>query len=124
LPEEYINSNNNILDFCLRANINSNFYFQHGNNRYNKILRYYISKKGESLIKCKSETCKTNAALRTDMNVGCKTTILNKISNDKEHLENINREWYIQECYKIIKSMELGKKIKTTISPKEQLSLF
>jgi len=41
-----------------------------------------------------------------------------------DHLQKVDRDWYIEECYKIIRPIELGRKIKTIKNNPLQQSLF
>lgn len=119
--EDTINNCKDLSMFYARANVNSNFYLEFIEKgkkpiRYNKIVRYFVSKKGGSLIKCKSEHCTTNAAERSEVVAGQKLTIINKIQQltelDKEKILNtVDKNFYIQECEKIIFSIQYGMKI-------------
>lgn len=119
--EDTINNCKDLSMFYARANVNSNFYLEFIEKgkkpvKYNKIVRYFVSKKGGSLIKCKSEHCTTNAAERSEVVAGQKLTIINKIQHltelDKEKILNtVDKDFYIQECEKIIFSIQYGMKI-------------
>lgn len=128
--EEFVNNHSNLIDFCIRANVNRNFQLElHKKEEvevYNKVLRYYISNEGGELLKIKRPECTTNAAPISQVNVGCLVTIVNnpKALGDPYHFSNINRKWYIDKIYEIIRQIELGRKVKTKKIVKEQLSLF
>lgn len=125
--EEFIKNHKEIDDFCIRAKVNRNFYIEHVSDnkvvKYDKLLRYYISTDGGSLIKVKRDTCTTNAAPRSEFNKGFKSTILQKIDN-KAMPTNINYDYYINKCQEVISCFKTGKKITLKEKNKNQLSLF
>lgn len=131
--EDFVNNHDNLLDFCIRGNVNRNFTLEHRfktyTQSYNKIVRYFISKNGGNLYKVKKPECTTNAAELSELNVDCQSIIVNSINSlSKEeynqYLLNIDRNWYIDEINKIIQQITSGKKTKSKKIIKEQLSLF
>jgi hypothetical protein len=128
--EEFINSHNVLLDFCIRANVNKNFRIEHRHAQkvdvYNKILRYYVSKDGGKMFKVKKPECTTNAPDVSEMSSGNLCTIVNDLSsiNEQEHLLKVDRNYYIDEVNKILLPIKLGRKLKNKVEIKEQLKLF
>lgn len=128
--EEFINSHNVLLDFCIRANVNKNFKIEHRTAKkvdvYNKILRYYVSKDGGKMFKVKKPECTTNAPDVSEMSSGNLCTIVNDLSsiNEQEHLLKVDRNYYIDEVNKILLPIKLGRKLKNKVEIKEQLKLF
>lgn len=131
IPVEHtIRSHSNIFDFCLRQKASKDFHYE-GINRstgdkhiYNKLIRYYISKTGEKLLKVKNENSDSGAANVSQVEAGeWMATVCNKL--DKNHpLDNINYAYYIERAEKIINKIETeGKKRKVVVNP-NQLSLF
>ena len=131
IPVEHtIRNHSNIFDFCLRQKASKDFHYE-GINRstgdkhiYNKLIRYYISKTGEKLLKVKNENSDSGAANVSQVEAGeWMATVCNKL--DKNHpLDNINYAYYIERAEKIINKIETeGKKRKVVVNP-NQLSLF
>ena len=131
IPVEHtIRSHNNIFDFCIRQKASKDFHYEGidrstGEKRiYNKLIRYYISKTGEKLLKVKNEDSDSGAANVSQVEAGeWMATVCNKLS--KNHpLDNINYAYYIEKAEKIISKIETeGKKRKVVVNP-NQLSLF
>lgn len=104
---ETIKNHKNIYDFCLRLKINSGWqgqyhYIENLDKKIKKLsknTRYYISNSGGALFK-KS----TNDTRLSGVSVGNVTTIFN-IFEEKENY-NINYNFYIKECKKIINQIE------------------
>lgn len=125
--ETTINNHKNIFDFCARQKASRDFHYEGYNggkrtNVYNKLIRYYIANNGEKILKIKNPECLTDAPPVTQVEAGkwlCH--VVNDISKSK--FDNINREYYIQEAYKIINKIEhKGLKVKQKIE--NQLTLF
>lgn len=133
-PEEFIGSYTRVYDFCGRST-GSRKTYQHRDLTNNvdlpNLIRYYPTTKlnpnGIKVMKMVRPTATTNAK-----NTSIEPADYNKIvcnhlpvSDFPLHLSQIDRQWYIDECYKIIKPIELGRKLKKTrpISP-NQTSLF
>jgi hypothetical protein len=128
--EDTIKSHGNIFDFCLRQKASKDFHYE-GINRstgetttYNKLIRYYVSKSGEKLLKVKNPDCTTNAADVSQVEAGeWLSTVCNHLTKDHP-MGNINYDYYIERANKIIYKIQTeGKKRKIEIDP-SQLSLF
>jgi len=113
--KETIINHSNIYDFCLRLKVNkgaSAMYKTISNNgRFNieklsKNTRYYISKNGGVLYKQFND--KT-----VGVNIGYSSILFNKYIEKPIQEYNINYQFYISECNKIINQIE-----------SKQLSLF
>lgn len=108
-----IENHSNIYDFCLRLKLNSQFkgqynYIDQSNGvpekktiELGKNTRYYISNKGGSLYKLKNENRKL-----TGVSVGFVTTLFNKYTEKPMRDYDINYQFYIMECNKIINQIE------------------
>jgi len=125
-----IRNHNNIYDFCLRQKASKDFHYE-GVNRisgektiYNKLIRYYVSKSGEKLLKVKNEGCETNAAEISQVEAGeWVMHVCNHLKPDHP-LDNINYDYYIERANRIIHKIQFeGKKRKVVINP-NQISLF
>ncbi len=114
--KETILNHQDIYDFCLRLKVNSGWkaiYKYVGNYTIiQKILskntRYYISNSGGALYKKNTEDLR-----ETGVNVGYIASIFNNYEEKEMKDYNINYNFYIKECMKIINSIET-----------KQLSLF
>lgn len=101
--ETTITNHTNIYDFCGRVKAKANMYYiLHYvkdkvvyNEKQQKNIRYYVSTDGGRLLKY------YNDGRTSDVHVKYKTTIANKIDNNKIY-NNINHSFYIRECYKVI----------------------
>ena len=112
-----LKNHNNIYDFCLRLKVNKGWdaiykYISDDLKLCNKVLskhtRYYISNSGGSLYKKNY-----NDDRLTGVNVGQVVTLFNKYEEKEMNSYNINYNFYLTECNKIINSIE-----------DKQLSLF
>lgn len=114
---ETIRNHNNIYDFCLRLKVNKSVdaLYEHLENSELKSdllgnnIRYYVSVKGGSLVK----KFINNNDKRIGVNVGFIVTIFNKYEEKEMKDYNIDYNFYISECSKIINIVE-----------SKQLSLF
>lgn len=103
--KETIHNHKNIYDFCLRLRTDSRFlaqfhYIDEGKlsiKNLSKTTRYYISNSGGSLYKKATDSSKL-----IGVNVGFITTVLNNVGNMDIESRNINYDFYIKECRKII----------------------
>lgn len=125
-----ISSHNNIYDFCLRQKASKDFHYEGINKStgektiYNKLIRYYVSKKGEKLLKVKNEECETNAADVSQVEAGEWVMHVCNHLTPEHPLDNINYDYYIERANKIVHKVQTeGKKRKVVINP-DQLSLF
>ena len=91
---------------------------------YNKLIRYYVSKTGEKLLKVKNPDCDTNAADISQVEAGeWVMHVCNKLSKDHP-LDNINYDYYIEKANRIIEKIQFaGRKRKIIVNP-NQISLF
>jgi hypothetical protein len=123
-----IHNHTNIYDFCLRQKASKDFHYEGVANGkktvYNKLIRYYVSNKGEKLLKVKNPECQSNAADVSQVEAGeWVMHVCNHLQPDHP-LDNINYAYYIERAERIISKIQLeGKKRKMTINP-NQLSLF
>lgn len=129
-PETFINNFDNIFHFCGRSTAGNTYYHQaydKGDSwKLPKIIRYYVAKKGYKIMKMVKEGNDTGA---NDGNVRPATekkVVANNLPLElhKEHLENVDRRWYINEVREIIYRLETGKKAKGNNNNENQLSLF
>jgi hypothetical protein len=128
--EHTIRNHDNIYDFCLRQKSSKDFHYEGVNRRtgekttYNKLIRYYLSKTGEKLLKVKNEDCDTRAADVSQVEAGeWVMTVCNHLP-PTHSLENINYDYYIERANKIVHKIATeGKKRNIIINP-NQLTLW
>lgn len=110
--KETIMNHRNIYDFCGRAKFKSDSYGQTHSVAYNKdgdayeliekqqkTTRYYISTNGATFMKVFPEKKKSNF-----INKGNLVTIFNNYKEEENY--NINYNFYIMECEKILREIE------------------
>jgi hypothetical protein len=107
--DKTINECNDIFDFCKSEKSGSQFqmelHYIKGTDKKINILqktnRYFIAKKGGTLLKRKGD------ALH-NVQLGWQIYILNDYKEDKlqDYLTNVNRKYYINECNKILEIIE------------------
>jgi hypothetical protein len=123
-----IHNHTNIYDFCLRQKASKDFHYEGVANGkktvYNKLIRYYVSNKGEKLLKVKNPECQSNAADVSQVEAGDWVMhVCNHLPPDHP-LDNINYAYYIERAERIIHKIQFeGKRRKVNID-KNQLSLF
>jgi hypothetical protein len=128
--EHTIRNHDNIYDFCLRQKSSKDFHYEGVNRRtgekttYNKLIRYYLSKTGEKLLKVKNEDCDTRAADVSQVEAGeWVMTVCNHLP-PTHSLDNINYDYYIERANKIVHKIATeGKKRNIIINP-NQLTLW
>lgn len=130
--EETIKNHTNIYDFCIRQRANKYFHYEgviknygkESRSVYNKLIRYYVSEKGEKIYKIKNPDCPTNAAEASQVEAGewlC--TVCNYLPKDTNPKEaGIDYAFYIEQANKIINRVQ-GNKPPKKVAP-GQLTLF
>ena len=120
LPEDYLKTNKNILDYCIGSKTNSGWQvvadsLEEGHlkqENLQKINRYFISDKGVKLIKRNK-----NDGREIQLEAGkWIQTVFNKIENKQWSDYNINEKYYLQAIEK-----EINNILNTNFN---QLSLF
>lgn len=125
-----IRNHSNIFDFCLRQKSSKDFHYEGWNKKtgdktiYNKLIRYYVSKTGEKLLKVKNPECDSDAPDVSQVEAGeWVMHVCNHLQKDHS-LDNVNYEYYIEKAERIIyKIVSAGKKRKIVVNP-NQLSLW
>ena len=126
--DETVRNHKNVYDFCLRQKASRDFHYEGvaGTKRtvYNKLIRYYVSKTGEKLLKVKNPECTSNAADVSQVEAGeWVMHVCNHLLPDHP-LDNINHAYYIERAERIVSKIQLeGKRRKVIINP-NQMSLF
>lgn len=123
-----ITNHSNIYDFALRQKASKDFHYEglsDGNRTvYNKLIRYYVSNKGEKLMKIKNPECQSNAADASQVEAGeWVMTVCNHLLPDHS-LDNVNHAYYIERANRILEKIQFaGRKRKIIVNP-NQMSLF
>ena len=117
----------NIYDFAMRQRATRDFHFEgraEGKTTiYNKLIRYYVSIKGEKLLKVKNEDSMSGAASVSQVEAGeWVMTVCNHLKKDHP-LDNINHSYYIERAERIINKINYNGKRRPVVIP-NQLSLF
>lgn len=105
--EEFIKSDGDIRDFLMSQQVDKKFDVLHGENRVQRINRFYASTNGEYLFKVDEDGKQNNMLTKSGV------TILNKLYDTTVEGKNINYRYYISEAKKIVADFT-----------EQQLSLF
>ena len=125
--EETIKAHTYIYDFAMRQKATRDFHFEgvfKGKTTiYNKLIRYYVSKTGEKLLKVKNADSTSTAPPISQVEAGeWVMTVCNHLKKDHP-LDNINYSYYIERAERIINKINYrGKKVPIVI--KNQLTLW
>jgi hypothetical protein len=120
-PEEYLESNNNIFDYCGGVKIKGEWkfvkrYIKNGKyieEKLQKLVRYYISDNGVKLFKCHSD------GREIQLEAGhWLQTVFNKYEEKPFEKYGVNKSYYLQKIYQEIANIEGSK------SKLNQTSLF
>lgn len=125
-PKEFLQENRNIFDYCIGAKIRGNWYFEErgieeGNyfsRKLQKLVRYYISKKGTKIIKCNPDGREIQLESGTPL-----TTIFNQYEEKNWEKYGVDEKYYLDKIYDEIEKIESDS---STLPQNEsvQLSLF
>lgn len=126
---DFIKSHSNIFDFCLRQKASKDFHYEGINKAtgekrvYDKLIRYYVSKTGEKLLKVKNSDSDSTAPAVAQVEAGeWLATVCNKLTKDHP-MNNINYQYYIERAQKLVDKIELQGKKRKFVDP-AQMSLF
>jgi hypothetical protein len=123
-----IHNHTNIYDFALRQKASKDFHYEgHSKDKtrvYNKLIRYYVSKTGEKLLKVKNDNSDSTAVNVSQVEAGeWVMTVCNHLTPDHP-LDNINHAYYIERAERLIGKIQFeGKKRRVIINP-NQMTLF
>lgn len=127
--EKTIKESENIWDFVIGKKSSWDYRWETINlsnnqvTQYKKVIRFYISKDGEKLIKRKNENCQTDGAEVTQFFQGKKVTLFNRYIQKPMKDYNIDYDYYIDNIMIIVRKIESNRKKKIIINP-NQSSLF
>lgn len=129
-PESFINSHDNIFDFCARSNSGKTYrhegYMDGKPVPISKLIRYYVSLDGIHIKKMVRDEIDTNA---NDANVQPAEelkTVCNQLPKEdyEKHLKNVKRQWYVDKVKEVIFAIEKGRKPRKVKEDKNQIKLF
>ena len=122
-PEEFLEQNQNIFDYCGAVKAKAGWYFTDRkitdgelvNTKQQKIIRYYISNDGGKLVKCHND----GREIQVESGEWLQT-IVNKLDESVPfNVYDINKKYYLEEIYKQIEQIEV-----LSFKSARQLSLF
>lgn len=130
--EDFIKSHDNIFDFVGRSTASKNKFYHEdiiSKERLPYLIRYYPSNdnSAQKIMKIKDPKNPTNANNTLLSPAELKKITCNYLPKSlySDHLSKVNRDWYIEECYKIINPIIINKKIKNKkFKDPNQISLF
>lgn len=108
-PKDYLKSNRNIFDYCTGSKIKGNWFFvERGvkegvfyENKLQKLVRYFVSKKGTKIIKCHPDGRQIQLESGPILQ-----TIFNKAVTLPWEEYNIDEKFYLDKIYDEIKKIE------------------
>jgi hypothetical protein len=128
---DFIRNHDNIFDFCIGAKSSSNYHYETidwggDKQRYDRMIRYYVSTNGRKLLKVKNEDSEADGNEITQCEAGeWKCTVVNFVDKALPLREyNINYEYYILKAEERIYAIERGRKRKGVRPDPNQTSLF
>lgn len=96
---DYIQRQTDIHDFLMSQKTDKKFKVEYGNEKIQRINRYYASTNGKYLFKQNEEGEYTNLLTKSGV------TVINKITDSSTENKKINYKYYISEAQKIIDEM-------------------
>lgn len=126
--EETINSCEDIFQFCIGMKGSRNYHFESVRGasqvtKHKRVIRFFVSEKGEKLFKVKNEGVESNGADVTKIVEGHRVTMFNKANAHAIH--GVDKAFYIKRCKDVISKIEERRKNKKYAEPpKEQISIF
>lgn len=117
IPVEQFIMKADMWDFFKRVKLNGNARLvgrsEKGETSYGKITRYYVSERGEDLIKILPPLAGKLSDRESHIEAGYICTVANRVTDTvlKEMRQNLNYQYYIAECEKIITAINLHQTI-------------
>lgn len=97
----------NILDFCKTQNVGKQFNVEFATNKgyeqYQRNVRFFVSMNGGYIYKTHKDT-----GARNNLCAGYKVKILNTLDDERIELRQINYQYYVEQCMKIIDPIKLN----------------
>ena len=122
-PEDFIEVNNNIFDYCAGVKSKGGWYYEARSvengevvcKKLQKIVRYYISNSGSKLVKCNPD----GREIQVEAGIWMQNVVNNLDATIPFNSYDINKKYYLDSIYKEINQIEKLKSRGYT-----QLSLF
>lgn len=129
--EETIRNHRNIYDFCIGVKASRKYHYEALEQSkepdiYHRLVRYYVSKRGKTLMKVKNAGIQDNGPMLSHCEAGgYKCTVANDI-DEGDHIKayKIDYDYYIQIAQERASDLLRGKKRKGLPPDKNQLKLF
>ena len=97
----------NILEFCKTQNVGKQFNVEFATNKgyeqYQRNVRFFVSMNGGYIYKTHKDT-----GARNNLCAGYKVKILNTLDDERIELRQINYQYYVEQCMKIIDPIKLN----------------
>lgn len=130
--EDYINNYTDVKQFCARSSAGDSYsghtiIDKQGNQlKTSKLIRYYVAKKGDRIMKIAKPDNEKKTRNSNLTPAEYPKFICNYLPESEYHLhiDNIEKDWYIEQVKELIYMIEIGKKPKTIKVDKNQISLF
>lgn len=123
-PEEFINNHSNIYDFCDRSSAGKTYKHMSGDTQLPKLIRYYVAKKGDKIMKIVRENNTTNAKNTNLEPSEYPKKVINKVVYPQRELDNLDRSWYLDKVREIIFKIERGRDPRREDLNINQITLF
>lgn len=134
-PEETIAKHEELSDFCVGLKASRNYHYEAINTTtsdrtaYHRVVRYFISREGELLVKIKNEGSEATGPEISNCEARdyghWSTTECNNYRNGTIEAMGVNHKYYLDKAWGFIRSIETStKKNKKQIFDKNQQSLF
>ncbi len=129
--EETIRKHKRIYDFCIGVKSSKEYHYEASDKTgekeiYHRMVRYYISTNGKTLLKVKNPESEAPGNPVTNCEAGgWKCTVVNDI-DEGDHIKSykINHAYYIEKANEIINQIGRGKKMSKVNTNPNQISLF
>lgn len=128
----FINKYEDVKQFCARSSAGDS-YAGHTiiddkgkQTKTSKLIRYYVAKKGDRIMKI-AKPDNEKKTRNSNLTPAEYPKLICNYLPEKEyplHMDNIEKEWYIEQVKELIYMIEVGKKPKTIRIDKNQLQMF
>ncbi len=118
-PEDYIESNRNIFDYCGGVKIKGEWYFtaeyikegKHHKDKLQKLIRYYVATTGVKLVKCHPDGREIQLESGRWLQ-----RVFNKYEERPFDMYQIDKRYYLEQIYQEIANIEGSKREQTQTS--------
>ena len=132
-PEDTIEHHNRLSDFCIGLKSSRDYHYERINPStmaktiYHRVVRYYVSSRGELLVKVKNEGSEATGPQISNCEARAQghwwTTECNSYGSGE--LSGVDKRYYLESAYEFINSIQKSQKRgKKVIFNKQQQSMF